>query len=507
MQCLNILRAALGGDIWQQWQLLSLMLDTWPTFRMAAHQLRESVAYTKFNVMPWCEEGEEPTPEARERAGLVSRAMKSMNPNPFTDEKGFSGMVYDMTDAMLNGLCLVELLWERRRVATKNGGTQEMMPRAAAWVHPRHFTFTNTGEIAVFDDDYGRLYDDPRVNRTPVSQGSPDPDKFMASQFISRSGSSLGAGFMRPLVWYWAARQFNNEWMLNTAKQYGAPFIDISYRPGQSEQDERNKLAQFLKNAGAERRLIHPEGTVATIHPAQSLGGDNPQRYLTEEADKMCLFLLLGQESSTKSIPGQLGGQDVKMDVKEERVGALASWVARNPLRQFARAILRQNYGNDDLCPEIVPDRTRPLGSAEVSTLVSSINASGMPVRADELYKKIGFTQPEPGDVIVQRGEVIEMLTEEEKYEQAMEQQQEQMEMQQAAQPPVEATDHVRPFDVAAVLHRCTPEQLREVENLVTAAERATHLNGENDLLQTHLRKLHDSQTNAIKAKHYENRR
>ena len=503
-QAVNIIRAALGGDIWQLHMLDQLMESRWPTYRMAKHQLREAAAFTKYTTHPHCEEGEEPTPEATEKAALVARAMRSFSPNQFTDEKGFSGFVYDCANIGI-GMSVEEIIWQRKR--TKKYG-EEMLPRAACFVHPRHFTFNNLGVLCVYDNDYAREYDDPNTQRrNPILWGTePDPDKFICAQVQTKSGSALGAGYMLPIIWLFVARQWCNEWALNTAKQFGSAFIDITYKPGSSDVDERAKLAAFLKNAGAERRLIHPEGTVATIHPAQSLGSDNPQRYILEESDKQCLFLLLGQTGTTQATPGKLGDSSTHQDVKEERVLGLTQWLAHNPIKQFARAVLRQNYGNDDDCPEIVPDRTRPLSSGEVGALVTQINGSGIPVRADEFYKKIGFSQPEPGDVIIQRGEVSEMLTEEEKYEQHMEQAQDQMEMQAQAQgqpqEQVEASDKaIVRFDTATVLHRCTPEQLREVESLVTAAERATHLNGEHDALQRHLKKLFLGQSQVIKAK------
>ena len=462
-QCVQILRAALGGDLWQQWQLLSLMLDTWPTFRMAQHQLREAVAYTRFNVVPYAEDGEQPTKSAMEKAGLVSRAIKAMDPDPFSDEVGFSGMVYHLLDAMLNGLTMVELIWSR----DESSGV--VVPRAAAWTHPRHFTFNQFGQIVLTDDSFQREWGSLTFEAKRQVKGGMNPDKFLTSQFLSRSGSVLGAGFMRPLVWYWAARQFNSEWMLNTAKQYGSPFIDITYRPGgSSDAEERAKLNEFLKNAGPERRLLHPEGTVATIHPAQTLGAENPQRYLTEEADRAALFLLLGQESTTKSIPGQLGGTDAKQDIKEERVLNLAQWSARNPLRQLARAILRQNYGNADECPEFVPDRTRPLTSLEAGGLITSTLA--IPVRVDELYKKINFTPPEPGDTVIHQGRIQEMLTPEEQAQLEAEQQQAQLEGS------VPLKD---PKTVQARLNLLTPKQVDELEAKVTAAERKTTLNGD----------------------------
>ena len=432
-QCLTLLRAALGGDLWQQWQLLSLMLDTWPTFRMASHQLREAAAYARYVVHPFAEEGEEPSKEAKEKAAMVNRAFRSMEPNPMNDEKGFTSMIYDFTDAVLDGLSLEEIMWEER--TTKKHGF-EVMPRAAAWVHPRHFTFSNQGNLAVFDDQYARLYANPKLLNNGIKGQSPDPNKFITSQFISRSGSVLGAGFMRPLVWYWAARQFNNEWMLNTAKQYGSPFIDITFKVG-TPLNELQALDAMLKNAAPERRLRRPEGTTATIVPPTTMGADNPQRYIAEEADKQCLFLLLGQSGTTMPTAGALGNQDTHKEVSEEKMIGVAKWVAHNPLRQLARAILRLNYGNCDECPNIEPDFTHPLSSQEVGQFATALTSSQLPFRADEVYKKLGLSLPEEGDIVIQKGEIKingAPMTDEEKQEQQMQQQQAQMEMQQGVQ-------------------------------------------------------------------------
>lgn len=469
-QCLMILRQALGGDLWSQSQLLYLMLDTWPVFRMASHQLREAVSYAKFNVHPYAGEGSEPTKIAKEKAGLVSRAIRGFSPNPFTDEVGFSGMVYHLSDAMLNGVGLVEVLWGKKR--TKTG--PEILPRAAAWVHPKHFTFTNDGTLTVFGQDMSVLFDSYQVNRRqPETAPTPHPDKFLCAQFLSRSGSCLGAGFMRPLVWYWAARQWGLEWMLTTAKQYGAPFIEVTYKPGMNDQDEINKLEAFLRQSGSNRRLLHPEGTVATVHPATNLGTDNPQRHMAEEADKMALYLLLGQDSTTHAVPGQLGEQETKANVKQERVTALAEWLARNPLRQFARSVLRQNYGNDDECPEVKSDFTQPLSAGEVAQFSSSVSMSGLPVRADEFYKKIGMTQPEPGDLIYQRGEIMPMPSPEERAAQ--------MEAEQEAM-----SDQAK---VEARLKEFSPEARKKLALVVERAESSPVLNGEWDEIKAMLMK------------------
>lgn len=497
-QCLQMLRAALAGDLFQQFNLCQLMLDTWPTFRMAAHQLQESAAYLRYAVHPFAEEGKKPTPRAIERADLVSRAMRAMAPNPFNDEKGFSGMAYVLCDAMLNGLSLVELLWEQRSGSDTG---REWLPVSSAWVHPRHYTFSTAGNIALYTDDAARINSGIMEHRPG---GLPDPDKFICAQFISKAGTSLGAGFMRPLVWYWAARQFNNEWMLNTAKQYGSPFIDVTYKPGTVSTGpggELEKLNEMLKTAGPQRRLLHPEGTLATIHPPTSLGKENPQRVLEEKADEACLFLLLGQKGTTTAVSGQLGNDDSHENVKEERKLGLANWLARNPLRQFARAVLRRNYGDDSECPEIAPDTTKPLKTEQVGQLATAISSSRIPIRADEFYKKIGFTQPEAGETVLTAGVIGvqgEALTDEERFEQDLQKQVAQgeaqiglqMEAQGAQEGPAKAREggKATPKPVVrgkattslrdALIH-ATDAELAELEAKLTAAEGAAHLNGE----------------------------
>jgi hypothetical protein len=445
-QCLNILRMALAGDLYPQNDLNNLMLDTWPTYRTASHQLREAASYAKYNVNPNCEEGEEPSKTAIEKAGLVSRAMKSFDPNPFNDEKGFSGMIYNFTDALLNGISMEEILW--RKSKSKEHGL-EWLPKASVWVNPRHLTFTDNGQIGLVLDGIGELHNQLEFNKTSQRYyKQPDENVFICSQFMSKSGSPLGAGFMRPLVWYWAARQFNNEACLVTARQFGNPFLDITYKAGTMTPTEIATLNELAKVAGANRRLVHPEGTTAVVVPPTALGKENPQRYLNDEANKACLYLLLGQSGTTESTPGKLGNDDTHMDVKQERVVGVANWVARTSLRQFARQVLRWNYGTEDECPEILPDFTKPLSSTEAGTLMVAVKNSGMAVRADELYKKVGFTKPDEGDIVVING--VEQIhedpkTQEEMQQAELEQQEAQMEMSaRYEQEPVQGRDRVR---------------------------------------------------------------
>lgn len=491
-QCLNILRQALGGDLWQQSYLLALMLDSWATFRMASHKLREAACYTRFNVLPFIEdEGEKPTESAIKKAKLVSRGLRGMSPDPFSDECGMSGMIYDFTDAMLNGIAMTELIWNDARPGPLG---YEQLPRAAAWVNPMHLSFTRAGLVCLYRSGTDRLDVPPELQlekNLPRTGKAPNPNKFICSQFKSKSGSVLGAGFMRPLALYWAARQFNWDYMLRTARQHGTPFTDITFQPGKFPDAEREKILAYARQASVDRVLVHPQGTEAKVYPAQSLGPDNPTRFVLKECDEAALFLLLGQSATTMSTPGKLGEEGTHADVEDDRVRGVCNWAARNPLRQFARAILRVNIGDNEEVPNIEPDLTKPLDSAQVSQLVMAITGSGIPVRSEEFYKKISFTPPETGDTIVKDHGLAVMedpMTATEMAEQQMEMQA-QMAAQSSEQVEAAISERVRNGNIVRagmskdaigrVLASASKSEVDEVEALVLRAQKSGTGNGE----------------------------
>lgn len=469
-----IKRAAIGGDIWQMHQLGELMKDTWPMLRKCDHELREAVSNVKFVVTPYAEDGQKPTKSAVKKADSVRRAITQMRPNPFNDEQAFEGMIYQMAGAFVNGIIVHELLWDKSPVRVPGGGYNRYV-KSAVYVHPRHFSFANDGGLTLFDDSYNRM---TWANANP--RQSPNPDKFICGTFYNTSGSALSAGHIRALGWYYSALVFGREWMLNAAKQWGNPFLSISFR----QNTDLTQLKAFLAESGPSRRLLHPEGTLPTIHPAQSMGTDNPQRFLAEEADRQCQLLILGQtlSSNTSSSGGgayALG--QVHMEVRADRVQGVAQWLSGEPLCQLSKAICRVNFGDDQEYPRIAPDFTKPLAPGEVGALASAISGSKTPVKLEEHYRKLGYTAPEPGDIVIVNGEIKiqgEPMTDEERQESQLLEQEKLMEMQSQFQepeaPPTNAKD-TAPID----LQKCSDAELAELEEMVQAAERAPHKNGE----------------------------
>lgn len=471
-QVLQILYAALAGDVWQQWQLLSLMLDTWPMLRKCAHEVRQAVAQCKYVVTPWtAEEGDDPTQEALDKAEVVRRAMNSFKPDPMTDESGFTDMVYDIMDAILNGLCMEEIIWYR---STDN----VILPRAAAWVHPRHFTYGNDGRLAVFDDMYNRL--NFQLAYRPGQP--PNPNKFLIPQFKTRSGSALGYGLVRPLAWSWSSMVFNREWMLAFAQKFGNPFLDASYKPGMDDGQMRD-LEAFMRNAGAQGYCLHPEGSTLTVHPQQSLGPDNAHRAIWALADEQCCNLLLGQSGTTTKTPGKLGHDDTQEKVKREVVQGWASCVAKLLTSQFAAMVCRVNFGDDDECPQVGADFTEEIDPQAQAQRDQVFITGGVPMVAPEFYDRHGMKMPQPDDIVLVRGHlgVMADFTQQTVGEKVV--------------PPQPGEGGKGDFGgggedqgggggdqdepIQAVLARAPKEDFAELQGLVTAAKAAPHQNGE----------------------------
>jgi phage gp29-like protein len=386
-QVVNILRASRMGDQWQLASLVEVMLDSWPVLKKCQHELRSAVSQTKFSVHAYTEGGKEPTRRAQEKADLVLRAMDSFRPNPaITDERGFPGMVYDLTNAYLLGMSLVELQWHNQ-----NG---VIVPRCSTFVHPAHITLDDNAAVMLNNAKNGETI-------------SFDPNYFLSSFYQSQSGSIYAMGMVRSIGWWWAALLAVQQWMFGSAQKHGSPYTFLTYaRSLMGNKAELDKIEEALNNSGANRYLMAPEGCTADLKPPGTMGTENPQRYMKEQADKECMMLFLGQTSSTNAEPGRLGNNDQHMEVRAERKEHVAKWIGTVLTEQWATAILRRNYGDDTECPKVEPDFTEVETRMQAAQRVAVEINTGLPFVAEEIYNDLNRKVPQAGDQTIQRGQL-----------------------------------------------------------------------------------------------------
>ena len=375
------------GDNWQFNALVDVMLDSWPMLKKCQHELRDAVSKTKFSVHPYALQGKKPTKRAQEKANLVLKAMESFRPHPaVTDERAFSGMVYDLTNSFLVGLTACELQWY------KVDG--DILPRTATFVHPAHLVLDNNAVLQI-------------ANMRDNSTQALDPNFFLTSFFQSQSGSVYAMGMVRSVGWWWAVLLSVQQWMFGSAQKYGSPYIFLTYaRDLVGNIPELDKIEEALEASGTNRWGMAPEGCEVDMKPPGTMGSENPQRYMKEQADREVQMLFLGQTSSTSAEPGRLGNNDQHMEVRQERKEGVAKWVGEILTAQFGPAILRRNYGEDNEAPTISPDFTEVESRKETADRMAVVINTGIPIVAEELYDDLNLKVPEEGDQVVQRGQL-----------------------------------------------------------------------------------------------------
>lgn len=500
-QVLVIVRAAIAGDTYRAFELKKLMMRTWPMLRKCAHELRLPVAYTRFTVSPAKPpvRGQPPTDLAVKKADLIRRAMSNLCPSPYTDEKGWNSGVYDWCDAMLTGASTNEILWHE---LTDWGAGREFLPRAFAWAHPLHFGFDQSGVLTRGNPSWSQLFQLPGVHQTAAQRM--DPSKFVTAFFKSDSGSVLTEGFMFPLVLDWCGVVFGQEWMLVSAQNYGAPFVDYTYPPNMKSED-LNRLDRAIEAGLSNRFIGHVEGTTVNVHDGQTCGPSNSQKELMERADRHCMELLLGTEATTKATPGKLGGGqgDSSQDkTKQTNVQGLTNWVASDVACHFVGAVLIKNYcrvqrdGTYDPRevaqamrdkPTLEPDFTEPLTPAEKGAVMTAFAGVKVPMPVDDFYSMVGTSVPEEGDKVINpsTGEIGIMGSTDEDFDVS----------QKVPMPPPQMDENGNPVpppedDADSAVTKATTEELSELLELVKAAEVAPHRNGEVNLLRRHLEKI-----------------
>lgn len=393
----SIMRASLAGNLWQFSQLVNRMQESWPMLKKCSHELRQAVSRVKYTVVPHVEkDGDDPLPEATEKADTVTRAMRSFETDRFADEESFYGLVYDITDAVMIGVSINQLIWHR--VADLNG-QMELLPRASAYVNSRHYAFSTDGGIGV-----GRTnVEGPMYQQLQGQNIDTDESRYIVARFKSGSGGCLKNGLMRALTWWWVAVVYGRDFALSFAQKYGGPFLDIPYQSG-IPQTEVDKLELLAKRAASLGYCVHPNSGEVKVTPAQSMGGDNPQVVLMRMADEVCQILLLGQTATTMGTQGMLGKDEVRGNVRMEYLENIAGWVAEVLTDQFAYSVVKENYHRNSkvaMRPKVVADFTETENPMDAANRWRTLLGTGQPFHADEFYDGIGARQPEQGDKVV----------------------------------------------------------------------------------------------------------
>jgi phage gp29-like protein len=342
-------------------------------------------------VTAFATDGEDPSDAAEEKAELVRRAMNEFEPDPATDEGGFEDFLYDLTDALILGVNVQELIWHR--------SASDVLPRAACWVHPRQFGMDETGRLGLMlNGARDTLYGQRSAIVTPFL-----PEKFVIGVYKTRSGTRTMGGLLRPLAWWWCAVMYGRDWVLRNAELFGQPIRDIEYDPGIKPEDLA-KLQEMAAQMGSSAWITRPAGTKMTLVEPQKTGNAAPQAELLDRANTAADLVVLWQTlTSEVGDSGSRALGSVHAGVRRERVQNIATWVGNVLSYQFAPMVCRLNYGNDDECPVIKPDFTEQESAKDKTTRLKEA-ATIVPMPKTWAYDQLGVPVPQDGEETISMG-------------------------------------------------------------------------------------------------------
>ena len=376
-----ILRAALSGDIRQQYQVYELMEDSWARLSKNLHELKSAAAGATYTVMPFTERGERPTDTAQAKADFVQLCIDRLIGSPINGTNGFRNTIYDLCDAVGKGFSVQEIIWE----PTVDG----ILPKETYFCHPRYYSFP---------------FDRPDLMLSPQGDGTyeefPD-DKFLIGIYKNRSGNSMGYGLLRQRAYWWSGQNYCRDWLLNFAQVFGQPLRWATYDPGSSA-NIKNDIADMLENMGAAAWGAFPAGTQVEFKEAGKSGQDNPQSYFINLADKLCDITILGQTLTTDV--GDSGSRalgEVHEDVHRTRLQDVCEWVANVLNEQLVSFICHLNYGDHDEMPELVPDLAGPSDPVLEAQRDQILLGSGVDMPREWFYDRHDVPMPQEGEEII----------------------------------------------------------------------------------------------------------
>jgi phage gp29-like protein len=297
--------------------------------------------------------------------------------------------------AHCNGRAALEKVWSEARGKEYQWDLSELN-----WIHARRLSFGPRRELRIRDDAFdGSGFDTRGLGLDEI------PHKFLwyLPQLFDEYPEREGFG-PRALFWSFFKRWAQRDRM-TLLELFGKPWRIILL-----EKDARFDPAA-MDSAQARVDEMGCDASAA-LGPGMTLDVKNPDPKSTEghrlnlqDCNDEISKLVLGQTNTTDAKAGALGSQQALVHQDGETLVISADgWGISEVLTEgIVRDWVRLNYGESELANaptielryELPPD---PDAEIERTTKAISI---GLPLRVDEVYERIGFQRPEPGDETV----------------------------------------------------------------------------------------------------------
>lgn len=385
-----------GGELQEQHALFAAMLREWDVLAKDVSTMQNAVATLEYKAMPYCRDGEEPTPEAQAVADLVNDALwRRCEAAPGTWRQNFQDLLGSIYHGILRGVQVHEIVWRH--------DAEMWYPVGYLPVLPQYFAWSNK----VGEPDRLLLF---REGNYRAGEGEEFPqDRFIVSLNKRGPDHPMFNAVFNALVVHFAAARWGLAWLREYAQVYGKPFRMWNV---DSDEDKRKLEAELARKPVLNDVVAVGEKDRVQMVAAPASGATMPQKVLYDIAERGCHKLILGQTltSDTGEHGGSLAQAKVHAGVQQDEVLANGNFVCDILNAQLVPAIVRMNYGSSEVpMPEVrcsVPNCAK--NEAQMEYYIKMTKELGLPVKAADLYEKFGIVPPEDDDSVVVGGSVRE---------------------------------------------------------------------------------------------------
>lgn len=274
------------------------------------------------------------------------------------------------------------------------------------WIHPRRLSLGPNRELRVRDDAWAGLGFEKvglELREYPLKFMSFLPQLY--DEYAEREGFGARGNYFAFF------KRFGYRERLVLVEVYGRPWRIIGVDPQAQTAASVNKetlddAAETIDATAGNATIVAPPGTkIDTDQPGQNAGQSH--RELVQDCNDELAMHVLGEVRTSDAKPGAIGsqGEEVALALQGE-VKSADCWNLSDLLTdQLSADIIGLNYGEEalrytpriELPYEMPPDRT-----VEIDRTAKAFSI-GLPLKEDEIYERLGFAKPQPGDRVVQQ--------------------------------------------------------------------------------------------------------
>jgi len=338
---------------------------------------------------------------------------------------GFTDARISLADAIFRGSAYAMILGKRRNmIAGVVQGGEDPVP--LNWWVPEKLTDIDRRRFRLTPKEGWQLWSVDRRKWEKLMH----PEWFVRSTHeASESTLGYGRGLLDTLYFFQSAKARALQDLLAATERFGQGFISIAIenmrgadgRPVAGDRSSESVAAAWQRELAKQKArhiLVHDKRDELQVHNGLGEGWQLLQ-WCLNYLDNALVTTVLG--STLPTLEGD-GGSRALGEVQENSTEALVQAdrqrLADHLTRDLVGLVWRRNrnqiMAQCGVCnmPKLAVDQRKKESPVEAAELIAKLLAAGVTLRAKEVYEKVGFTAPLPGDDLIGGGQAVSDDTE-----------------------------------------------------------------------------------------------